>query len=79
MQENSFMISILIAVCFSLLKYVEMKYVVKEMKPLKLWVRDGILVFVCSMIGFFLVDQMNQLNKQSGGSSAHIFTNAPDF
>ena len=40
----------LTTILFCLVKIVEMKYVEKEMKPLKFIVRDAVAVFMCSLI-----------------------------
>ena len=36
-----------------------MKLIIKEMKPMKLIIRDTLLVFISCVSGFFIFSQMN--------------------
>tara|TARA_B100002052_G_scaffold34186_1_gene26336 strand:- start:10070 stop:10297 length:228 start_codon:yes stop_codon:yes gene_type:complete len=58
-MENVFMNSIIISIIYILLKYLEMKLIIKEMKPMKLIIRDTLLVFISCVSGFFIFSQMN--------------------
>jgi len=54
-----------------------MKYVLKEDKPVKLLVRDALMVYFSIIIGDYIVSQFNTEKLQSG--SPDIFTGAPEF
>jgi len=66
-----------------------MKFVDKEWKPLKNIIRDSVVVFVSTMIGAFLLFQMDGSvtdflnivtdNKSFNMASTQIFTDAPGF
>jgi hypothetical protein len=66
-----------------------MKLVDKEMKPIKVIIRDAVVVFVCSMVGSFMLfnsdssitDFLNIVtdNKSFNMSATEIFTDAPGF
>ena len=58
-MENVFMNSIIISIIYILLKYLEMKLIIKEIKPMKLIIRDTLLVFISSVSGFFIFSQIN--------------------
>jgi len=55
-----------------------MRFVEKENKPLKLLVRDTILVYVCVLIGLFLFEQLNPIVEGTVTAPA-VFTDNPSF
>ena len=57
-MDNIFLIAGIISVIFFIAKFLEMRYVDEEPKPLKLLVRDALLVYVSVMFGSFIVDQL---------------------
>jgi len=79
----------LIALIFFILKMLEMKYVDKEMKPLKNVIRDSVYVFVASLGCLFILLNFNgpindfmdilTANKQFNFKSTEIFTDEPGF
>ena len=83
-MQNIFMIAVIISVIYFIVKYIEMKFVEKEPKPLKLLVRDSILVYFSVIVSYFLMDQVSSLT-QSGGTivptsgSTPVFTDNPEF
>ncbi len=86
-MEKPIMISIAATVLFIIVKVLEMKFVDKETtsKPLKLLVRDALIVFVCAFIPTFAFFQMNgTMTELLGGATVageptQIFTGAPEF
>lgn len=66
-----------------------MKYIEKELKPLKYIVRDAVAVFVCSLVASYsyfymndsFTDFMNVVteNKTLNLDSTQIFTDVPNF
>jgi len=88
-MEKLFGISILITILFCLVKFIEMKYIQKEWKPLKLLVRDAFLVFICSIISLFVYFQLNGTihdffnvvteTKVLNPSTTQVFTGEPEF
>jgi hypothetical protein len=88
-MQKVFMIAGLISILFCFFKFLEMKYLEKEWKPLKFVIRDAVVVFLCSTIGLFvyanintsLTDFMNVVtdNKTSNMAATQIFTDEPGF
>jgi hypothetical protein len=70
-------------------KFIEMKYLDKELKPLKFLVRDAVIVFVCSLAAAIFVfnmdgsitDFFNVLTdtKTLNTATTQIFTDEPGF
>tara|TARA_B100001769_G_scaffold264150_1_gene248098 strand:+ start:1355 stop:1588 length:234 start_codon:yes stop_codon:yes gene_type:complete len=72
--------SSLISIIYLIIKFLEMRFVSKENKPLKILVLDALIVFVASMITSFIFEQfdiMNILNKIN--TTPVILTNSPNF
>ena len=88
-MEKIFIISTIITFLFCLVKFIEMKYLDKELKPLKFLVRDAVMVFVCSLAAALFVfnmdgsitDFFNVLTdtKTLNTATTQIFTDEPGF
>jgi len=90
-MENIFIISLLTTFLYSLAKIVIMKFVDKEMQPLKELVKDAVIVFSTSLIAVYVFSHMdgnmtNFLNVitdtktiPAGLGASEIFTDVPTF
>jgi hypothetical protein len=88
-MEQVFIVSFLVTFLFCVVKFLEAKYLDKEWKPLKFFVRDAIIVFssaiVASIMFFYnqgaiseffnVVTETTALNS----STTQVFTDAPEF
>jgi hypothetical protein len=54
-MQKVFLVSIIVTALFCFLKFAEMKYIDKELKPLKFIVRDAFIVLICSVIGCSII------------------------
>jgi hypothetical protein len=63
-------------------KFIEMRFIEKETKPLKLLIRDALLVYFSVVSGHFILEQLKPV-MQSGdnlsGGATPVFTNNPEF
>ncbi len=80
-MDNIFFIAGIISVIFFIAKFLEMRYVDEESKPLKILVRDTLLVYVSVIFGSFIVDQLNPVIHQTDiqNSVPLAFTDNPPF
>ena len=88
-MEKAFGIAILVALLFSVVKFLEMKYLEKEWKPLKVLIRDAVIVFACSFLCSFVIldldgtiqDFFNVVTetKTLNTASTQVFTDEPGF
>ena len=88
-MENLLLFAIFTTAFFVLLKIIEMKYLEKEMKPLKYVVRDAVMVFTSAFGGAFIAfymrsslsDFLNVVteNKVLHTDATQVFTDAPGF
>jgi hypothetical protein len=80
-MNNIFIIAAAISIIFLLLKFLEMRFIEKENKPIKLLFRDALLVYFSVLIGYFILEQL-KATSQSGGdgaTSTPVFTDNPGF
>jgi len=72
--------SIAISFIFMIYKIIDMKYITKEENTLKNITKDSLIVFLCSMVSMFALEQLN-INEIIGNSKESLtaFTNEPDF
>ena len=88
-MEQIVLIAIFITILYCLLKFLEMKFVEKEMKPVKYIVRDAILVMFSSIIIQFVfsslgnnVSEFFQIitnSKSIEPVAPTVFTDSPGF
>lgn len=80
MGINIFITSTIIAITFLVVKFLEMRYIEKESKPLKFLLRDTFLVYFSVIIGNFVIDQVNPNMKGGTGKAfTPVFTDNPGF
>ena len=60
-MDNVFIIATIISVIFLICKFIEMRFVDSESKPLKLLIRDTLLVYFSVIFGYFIMEQLNKL------------------
>jgi len=83
-MKNIFIIALFISILYLILKILEMRIIDKTTKPLKILIRDTLLVYISIITGNFLILQINPLiygEKTVGGGLGltPVFTDNPDF
>jgi len=88
-MEKILIISLFITVVFCVAKLIEMKFVEKEMQPLKYIIRDSAIVFAASLVSLIttaymnisISDFMNVVtdSKIANMASTEVFTDDPGF
>jgi hypothetical protein len=78
---NIFMIALIIAIVFLVIKFIEMRFIDKESKPLKLLIRDALLVYLSVVAGYFILEQLKPVIQNGGASiiNTPVFTDNPGF
>ena len=90
MNSNSYIVSGIIAFVFLVAKFLEMRFTnnnnnadeASQSKPMKLLLRDALLVYVSSLLGFYVIAQFEE--HSANGTNTAIkevaaFTGGPDF
>ena len=77
-MNNIFANAGIIAVVYSLIKFVEMRMILKESRPVKELLRDSIIVYISTIAGMFVIDQMGSITTM-GKKSTNVFVGNPEF
>lgn len=79
-MTSIFITSGVIAFVFCLFKFIEMRFIEKETRPVKELVKDSIIVYTCVLIGYYVLEQLSPLLKEGEKTaSADVFTGEPSF
>ena len=79
-MENIFVVAAIIAVIFFIVKFLEMRFVEKESKPLKFIIRDTLVVYVSVVAGDFVVGQLAPfMNEEVALQAPNAFVDNPPF
>jgi hypothetical protein len=77
-MNNMFVNAGIIAVVYLLIKFVEMRMILKEARPIKELIRDTIMVYLSAIAGMFIIDQMGTITT-TGKKSTNVFVGSPEF
>lgn len=79
-------IGVVVAVVYFLLKFIEMRFVDSDnQKPVKVLVRDSIVVCISAVLAVFVLNQFENISGGAGGSSGGgsstpaVFVDTPGF
>lgn len=64
-MDNIFLIAGIVSVIFFLVKFLEMRYVDKESKPLKTLIRDTLVVYISVVTGNFIYEQVTPVIEET--------------
>ena len=79
-MDNIFLVAGIISIIFFIAKFLEMRYIEKESKPLKLLIRDTLLVYFSVILANFVMDQINPIMTAGAGKKVTpVFTDNPTF
>uniref|UniRef100_A0A6C0ITS6 Uncharacterized protein n=1 Tax=viral metagenome TaxID=1070528 RepID=A0A6C0ITS6_9ZZZZ len=74
-MDNIFLLAGFISGIFCLAKFFEMRYVDDEPKPLKLLIRDSLIVYVSVICGIYVIEQLSPVvNDTIQPPSIKVFT-----
>ena len=77
MNAYTFFGALVIAGVYLLFRFLEMRFVIKENKPLKVLLREALIVYLSVIGGDFILDQIQPLKMIAGVPT--VFTSPPDF
>jgi len=80
-MTSIFIVAAVVSVVFLLAKFLEMRHIDKESKPLKVLVKDALVVYFCVIIGNFVINQIQSTVMTVGGGQnvTPVFTDNPSF
>jgi len=75
-----FIYALAISTVFFLFKFLEMKFVPDdEKKPLKVVMKESLLVYFASVLGIYLYSQFDSKDVKPGGKTTMAFVDNPSF
>ena len=77
MSNSIFISALVISIVYIIFKFLEMRLILKEAKPLKFMLRDSIIVYFSVLIGNFVMGQMEPLKNMS--KQVSVCTDNPTF
>tara|TARA_B100001123_G_C15287176_1_gene1016039 strand:- start:1512 stop:1745 length:234 start_codon:yes stop_codon:yes gene_type:complete len=77
MSDSIFLIAIAIAAVYLIFRFIEMRFILKENKPLKVLTRDTLLVYLSVLLGNFVFHQI--ATTKNTNKITEVFTNEPAF
>jgi hypothetical protein len=77
-MENIFIIAGVVSVVFLIAKFLEMRFIEKEAKPLKHLIRDALVVYFSVVAGNFVMEQINPV-FEGGKKATPVFTDNPGY
>ena len=80
-MDNIFIIATVISIIFLISKFIEMRFVDNERKPLKLLIRDTLLVYFSVISRYYIMKQLRPVLKTASESISEpkVFTDNPEF
>jgi len=71
-MEQYIFYALFISASYILIKFIEMKVILKEFKPLKEVIRETIIVFISVIVGMFLYSQVSGTINIKGSPNAFV-------
>lgn len=80
-MENIFVLATIISIVYFLCKFLEMRFITKDIRPLKLLIRETLHVYVSCVFGLFIIRQFKEIESKSNfkGGNINVFVDNPDF
>lgn len=81
-MDNIFMVASIIAFLYLIIKFMEMRFVEKNNKPIKIIIKDTLVVYLCIFLGNYLIEQISPHILGKGVSTpkpTQVFTDSPSF
>lgn len=79
-MNNIFIISLVISIIFLIFKFLEMRFIDKENKPVKFLIRDTLIVYLCVTVGNLILQQLEPILETNIINVApSAFTDNPNF
>jgi hypothetical protein len=78
-MDNLFIISTVTTVIYIIFKFCEMRFIKKENKPIKELAKDGLIVYICSCLGLYVINQIIPATKTILPKDTKVFTDSGSF
>ena len=76
---SSFIVAGIISVLYALFRFLEMRFILKETKPLKFIIRDAIIVYLSVIAGIFIMEQVENNIPNGNGAKPEVHLGEANF
>ena len=73
-----FFVATVISITYLVIKFMEMRFIEKENKPIKYLIRDSLLVYISAVLSYFILQQLNPIINTTSEHTP-VFTDNPGF
>lgn len=77
MSGSIFLTAIAVSIAYLVFRFIEMRLILKENKPIKILARDTLIVYLSVVLGNFIMSQFG--NSVMSKKMTEVFTNSPEF
>jgi hypothetical protein len=77
MSSSIFLTAIAVSIAYLVFRFIEMRLILKENKPIKILARDTLIVYLSVVLGNFVMSQFG--NSAMTKKMTEVFTNSPEF
>lgn len=79
--SNIFMFSAFVAFIYAILKFMEMRFIDRENRPMKFIIRDSLVVYISILFSYFLMNQLQFMEPNSMNTNLlePVLTRDPNF
>ena len=77
MNKILFMEGLVVGIVYLLFRFLEMRFIIKENKPLKFLLRDTLVVYISFIVGMCMYQQLAPLSALK--NIPEVFTNKANF
>ena len=67
-MEINFTLAVIISIVFFIIKFINLKFIIKTNEPIKPITIDTVLVFLSVILGLFISDQFGMVKNLVGGA-----------
>jgi hypothetical protein len=81
-MEQNLIVSCVITLVFFVFTYGEMKYITKNVRPIKELIKETTIVYISSFLGLFIMSKLNffkKITKTSTESTPQVLVDKPEF
>jgi hypothetical protein len=80
-MTSIFFVATIISVTYFIMKFMEMRYIDKESRPLRILIKDSLIVYFSVIVANFVMEQLNTIveNSVGGKKITPVFTDNPAF
>lgn len=78
-MENSFVISIAVTLIYTILCFLDMRFLKKDVIEFKVQFRNSLFVLISTFAGLYLINNMGSSGISVAADNVSAFTGAPGF